>query len=454
MNRGTVMSLNKRTAVVLTPDGQFVRVKRKAHFEVGEEIYDNIAVRSFPRVRQRLVQAGAFASVILLVLFGFLIFRTPPVVAYVSMDINPSIELGLDANERVRELRAMNEDAQAIVAGLKYRGQNLETVMNELARKLVDRHILTLDDGEIVIASVPVRPVQEHWETRVALKMKQILSDATKRGNPDQQVALDVTTVFLPVEVRNEAEANGVSSGKMAFWLISKSQGHEITLETLKSQSLKNIAASWGGVNKVMSKYEQKKVNNNKENADSNNNKGTPTPNNNMDDKGNKDGKSNNQVDSNKQNVDNKKDVNKTNDNKKVLNKKNDNKNNNNTINDNTKNDGTKNDNKKNDVGNTQIDKNIDGNHNNPKNDVTRENNATQKNDNNIDNNIDQTKIKVKNEDLKKSWELLLDEAKQNRNSKQGNSSESDHSNGSVGSDENKGSKSSDKSGHSDNKNN
>jgi hypothetical protein len=306
MNRGTIMALNKRTAVVLTSDGQFVRIKRQAQFEVGEEINDTIAVRSLPRVRQRFLQAGALASALLLVLFGFLMFRTPPVVAYVTMDINPSIELGLDAQERVRELRAVNEDAQAIVAGLKYRGENLESVMNKLARKLVDHHILTLEDGEVVIASVPVRAVGEQWETQVAQKMTQILNEATKRGNPGLVATLDVTTVSLPVEVRDEAEANGVSSGKMAFWLVSKSQGHELTLETLKSQSLKEIAASWGGVNKVMSKYEQKnddkgdksikddKVNNTAtHNNDKDNQNSINDSAGNTDDKGNTDNKGN-----------------------------------------------------------------------------------------------------------------------------------------------------------------
>jgi hypothetical protein len=392
MTRGTVVALNKRTAVVLMPDGQFIRVKRMAQFVVGEEIYDHTAVRSVPRIRQRLLQTGAFASVILLVLFGFLLFRTPPVVAYVTMDINPSIELGLDSKERVRELRAVNEDAQEIIAGMKYRGQNLESVMNELARKLVDQHILTLDDGEIVIASVPVRVVEEQWEIRVAEKMKQILTEATKRENPEQLETLDVTTVFLPEEVRDEAEANGVSSGKMAFWLISRSQGHELTLETLKSQSLKKIAASWGGVNKVMSKYEQKNVDNsNKEKSDSQD-RNKDTQNNDKEVKGNKDDK------------------------------------------------GKNDDNKK-------VDKSTDPKHNGQKGDDNQKKNNNQKKD---DNNSP-VKEKDKNDDKQKSWESLLDEAKQKQ--KHGNSTESDKTREPDKTDDKERSKSSDRSEHSDKKN-
>ncbi len=258
MSRSIVMELDKRTAVVLTPDGQFIRVKREVQYEVGGEIADPVPVRAAPRNRQRWLQSGAFVSAMLLIMVGFWAFRAPPVVAYVSMDINPSIELGLDAKERVRELRAVNEDAEAIIEGLKYRGKNLETVMNELARRLVEAHILPLEDGEVVIASVPVRALEEQWENQVTQKITQILNDATKREDPDQIAKLDVTTISLPVEVRDEAEVNGLSSGKMAFWLILESQGHELSLETLKNESLKKIAASWGGVNEVMSNYEQK----------------------------------------------------------------------------------------------------------------------------------------------------------------------------------------------------
>ncbi|BBI32158.1 anti-sigma factor domain-containing protein [Cohnella abietis] len=259
MKRGTIMAIEKKTVVLLTAEGQFIRVKKQAHFEIGEEITDYESVRAIPRIRQRMLQTGVFGAALLLIIICFLMLRTPPVVAYVTMDVNPSIELGLDAREKVRQLRALNEDADAIVTGVKYRGRDLETVMNELAHKLVDKHMLTSDDGEIVIASVPIKPVAEQWEKQVTQTMTRVLDEVTKQEDLEGASKLEVTTVSLPVEVRNEAEANGVSSGKMAFWLISESQGHELSLETLKKDSLKKIAASWGGVNKVMSPHEKKK---------------------------------------------------------------------------------------------------------------------------------------------------------------------------------------------------
>jgi hypothetical protein len=362
MNQGTVMELDRRTAVVLTPDGQFIRVKRQAKFGIGDEVGYSTSVRAIPRVRQRLFQAGALASAMLLIMIGLWMFRTPPVVAYVTMDINPSLELGLDAKMRVRELRAVNTDAEAIVAGLKYRGQNLETVMNELARRLVEKHILTLEEGEVVIASIPMSTLGEQWEDHVTQKMTRILNEATKQEDPGNTTSLDVTAVSLPVEVRDKAEANGVSSGKMAFWLISESQGHEVSMKTLKEQSLKKIAASWGGVHKVMSSYELKSK-----------------------DKDSKENKGNKEIKETKEN----KSANKNNDSKK---------------NDNVKDGGNK------------------GNNDN-KGDQGRDikNNKNTKDTKDIEDNQDEGNNQHKGNDKAERWKQLLDKAKK---SDQSNASE------------------------------
>ncbi|XID93218.1 anti-sigma factor domain-containing protein [Paenibacillaceae bacterium WGS1546] len=258
MKRGTIMSLEGRTAIVLTPDGQFVRVRRRPQFDIGDEVGIEASERSFvSRRRVRLWQSGALASAVLIALFAVVLFRTPPVVAYVSLDVNPSLEIGLDAGERVRELRAVNEDATSIVAGIEYRGKPIESVMNELARKLIEQRALTPEDGGVMIASVPVKKVDEQWERELTRKMVRILDDAARADDAAPDVRLEVTALSVPAEVRQEAEANGISAGKMAFWLVSESQGHEISPETIRNESMQDIASPWGGVKQVMSEYDK-----------------------------------------------------------------------------------------------------------------------------------------------------------------------------------------------------
>lgn len=255
MSRGTIMALERKTAVVLTPGGEFVRVRRLPGFELGAEIV-YAAKQGAARVK-RWMLAGASAAALLVVLVGLWLLQPPSVVAYVTMDVNPSVEIGLDKNMHVRELRAVNRDAEAIVSGVKYKGKALEEVMSAVADKLAASRPLLQD--EVVIVSVPVKAVAAEWETRVADTVKTALSAAAKKDAARTDAELDVTTLSVPKEVRKAANEQGISAGKMAFWLAAEDQGHEVPIETLKKQSMKKIAAEWGGVKKVLESESNRK---------------------------------------------------------------------------------------------------------------------------------------------------------------------------------------------------
>ncbi|MCC3374948.1 anti-sigma factor domain-containing protein [Cohnella sp. REN36] len=253
MSRAIIMSVEAGKAVVLTPDGRFLRVSEKIGYAVGDEVEIDPSELASPARRRSFARSGWIASatsaaIVVLTIFAIWTFRTPPVVAYVSMDVNPSVEMGLDSKERVRELRALNADAVPIVQAVSYKGEKIEEVAAALASALAERDLLAANGTEIVLASVPVRSVATSWEDDVTAKMTQAIEEAA--GSPASGAL--VTAVSVPREVREEAEAHGLSAGKMAFWLKAESQGHDLSLETLRQTALKDIASSWGGVKAVM----------------------------------------------------------------------------------------------------------------------------------------------------------------------------------------------------------
>jgi hypothetical protein len=267
MRRGTVLETFGGSAVILTPDGEFVRVKAEEGVQIGQEIAWSEADRlpaAAPRVSQRMRRwtgAASAAAALLLLTAALWSFRTPPVVAYVSMDINPSIEMGLDAKERVRKLTALNPDAESLVAGVAFKGRAVEEVTREVAGQLAASHLLDDLDQEVVIASVRVKQVDRQWEAQVTGKIERVLKQTAgaKRQSATGEEAkpadsLTVETVFLPAEVREEARQNGVSSGKMAVWLAAEHAGYDIPLSELKEIPVKSISSSLGGLQNVMEK--------------------------------------------------------------------------------------------------------------------------------------------------------------------------------------------------------
>ena len=60
------------------------------------------------------------------------------VVSVITLDINPSIKLELDKDNKVINMIALNEDAKDIVLS-NYEGNSLESVINDVTNKLIEK---------------------------------------------------------------------------------------------------------------------------------------------------------------------------------------------------------------------------------------------------------------------------------------------------------------------------
>ncbi|ACS99990.1 anti-sigma factor domain-containing protein [Paenibacillus sp. JDR-2] len=258
MKRGIVLSIENKKAVVMTADGQFISIPHQAQMRIGEEASIPAETAALPRRKpKRAYWYSGAAAAILLFFIPFFYLTTAeahPVVAYVSLDINPSIELGVDKQQRVQELNGLNRDGQAIVSKISYKGKSLEAVAASIMSTVAAEHFLDKPDKDIVITSYMLEdksPGQELEKTVTAAvdqKVKETIKqiDAAKEPN--------VTVLSVPTEVREEASANGISSGKMAVYLMAKDEGYNIELEQIKGQSLAEATKSVGGVKKIVEK--------------------------------------------------------------------------------------------------------------------------------------------------------------------------------------------------------
>jgi hypothetical protein len=250
MTKGIVMEIRERDSIVLTDTGAFVRVKNNgATFAVGAEIVLPAARRALPR---RMVwAAGTAAASLLLVAFlfamipGLLSPASVPAdrsVAYVTIDINPSIEFGIDKSETVVVVRELNEDAEKLAHDLPLEGKPLDLAVRLYMERAESALLKDRDEADIVITSVlvdeSVQLPEEELKTELAAEVKEVLV----ANHEDELDAFRVTVWSAPNELRQEAEANGLSTGKMAFYLKAKADGAEVKLEDLKEQSIHTIA--------------------------------------------------------------------------------------------------------------------------------------------------------------------------------------------------------------------
>lgn len=256
MKRGVVMSIHKQHAVVMTADGQFLRASIQGTPQIGEEITFEEEYKTSRTFKPAYWYASAAAIVLVLLLPLLMIVQRDahPVVAYLSMDINPSVEIGVDGNGKVRELRALNEDGRLIIEGLVYKGVSVETIAASILERAKGSHYLDTPDKDIFITSVLLddnAATKLDYESILAEKVDQALKSLLAELAAEA-VSANVTTLSIPNELREEADANGISSGKMAVYLMAKEEGYKIEIEQLKQQSIDKVTEPLGGVKTIV----------------------------------------------------------------------------------------------------------------------------------------------------------------------------------------------------------
>lgn len=120
----------------------------RASEEMKERTLACLAARR--RQRGQPLRALAVCAMLALALGvgGWQVLRVP--VAYVSVDVNPSVELALNRLDRVVSATAYNEDGEAVLAGVKLEGRSYTQAIDELldseamAPYLVGDYALTL----------------------------------------------------------------------------------------------------------------------------------------------------------------------------------------------------------------------------------------------------------------------------------------------------------------------
>lgn len=260
MKRGVVMSVNKQHAIVMTADGQFLRAPISGKTQIGEELTFDEEYKPARAFKPAYRYSGA-AAIVLLLMLPLLLYigrDAHPVVAYLSMDINPSVEIGVDEEDKVRELHALNEDGKKIIQGLDYEGMKVEVVAASILQSADVSHFLDTPNKEIFITSVIL-----NGQTGLTLDYESILAkkvdDAIRSLLAElsgEAASANVTTLSVPYEVRDAAAANGISAGKMALYLMAKAEGYMLELEQIRNQSITKATEPIGGVKAIVEQAE------------------------------------------------------------------------------------------------------------------------------------------------------------------------------------------------------
>jgi len=201
VEKGIVLSSDGKRSVVLTPDGQFRTVPRAG--TVGQEI-------EFSAGRPRWRVLLAAASLVMVLVAGTLFTSLFPVAGYVSVDINPSIELGMNAWGRVVRAQGLNADGQTLLRNLPLYGSTLDRALSQIVRQAAAMHYLQAGnpDNTVVVTYTPGRLAFVRLKGQE--EIYQVLSDELER----ERTPAKVVFARMTAAQRHEATRLGLSAGK------------------------------------------------------------------------------------------------------------------------------------------------------------------------------------------------------------------------------------------------
>ncbi|MFD3447823.1 anti-sigma factor domain-containing protein [Microbacteriaceae bacterium 4G12] len=251
MNKGIVFKIERRGVIILTPNGEFVACKKKLRdYVVGQEIVFSEEERqtqrasrlSFPFVKPVILTISCL-------LCAFLFFyyqKEQRALAYVAVDINPSVEASVDNHLRVINLEAYNADGKRIVKELKgWKGEALSKVIQDIVSQSQKDGYLT-KDKKVTLTSIMTADSKKDFETQ----LKEVLVDMQA-----QYESKNIPTIYQEgtLDDRNHAQKSGLSTGNY----IKKEREEQMKLSAIQEDKKPEVSETESSVEKQEQPKEQ-----------------------------------------------------------------------------------------------------------------------------------------------------------------------------------------------------
>ena len=181
MKKGVVLSIDRNQATVFTQDCGLETIDLAPNMKMGREAV--LPASSRPQ-KMRLAWAAAAMLAVLVLIFGILVGTgrfLSPVYATLSVDVNPSIELDLNRSLDVIRVRALNDEAAALLQGQELRKMNWEDAVTRWT-ELVDAKY-PLQERTVLLSAVLPEGAEQRasgcWRSR-----KSCSRDRSSRTGP------------------------------------------------------------------------------------------------------------------------------------------------------------------------------------------------------------------------------------------------------------------------------
>ncbi|MFC7370911.1 hypothetical protein ACFQPF_04420 [Fictibacillus iocasae] len=248
MKTGIVMEISKGKAVLLTKEGTFVtyRIPKGKNPKLGHEY-----AFDFFRDPYRYQFLFPSFSISLAAVLTFILYhgsmplsRAETVAAYISFDVNPSLEAAVDQDLRILSVTALNTDAEEAVKRIgDVKGYTLSQFAEELMMDF-EREGYLAPNRELMITAAKTKDASSAANEKIERSVKAIAEKTKERHH------LAVSFASAPIKTRNEAKKKGITAGKFTLYLHAKKKNHKITVRQAEKMTVTQLKTEAARVKK------------------------------------------------------------------------------------------------------------------------------------------------------------------------------------------------------------
>ena len=170
-------------------------------------ILENTAKKKSGRLLSRVIAAAA--ALVLIVTGTYLYGADHRIASTVALDVNPSIELGVNKKEQVVSVSPKNEDGVKVIGDMKLKGSDLRVAVNAIIGSMLRAGYISEMANSILISVDSGDPVKSaEMQSRLSAEVKGLLDTGSFRG------AVLSQTISDDPDTRRLAEQYGITEGK------------------------------------------------------------------------------------------------------------------------------------------------------------------------------------------------------------------------------------------------
>lgn len=244
LKKGVLMEVDGNLGIVLTREGEFLHVRlADPGARIGEEVeyweHGNLRVPRF------LAVAAAACLVLAIGVWAFLqsfAARPGPVLAYVWLDINPSVQLGVDRRLTVRVAEGLNREGENLLLKAPVQGRRLREALLDLVDAAVAGGYLgSGSENAVLITTVPGE--QDGVPSEIVRNVRSI-GDDIRRELAARHVEAVVESISGGRELKQKAQEMKVSPGRIAVALKALAEGIQVSEEQLREAPVTAMAGN------------------------------------------------------------------------------------------------------------------------------------------------------------------------------------------------------------------